>query len=61
MKQEANLRSAKSVRKNLAFFIRNINAKGIQNNNLNIRCRRAVCQNCANHHGPVLGEGGYSK
>ncbi|CAD8135017.1 unnamed protein product [Paramecium pentaurelia] len=25
------------------------------------RCRRAVCQNCANHHGPVLGDAGYSK
>ncbi|CAD8061741.1 unnamed protein product [Paramecium sonneborni] len=25
------------------------------------RCRRAVCQNCANHHGPVLTEQGFSK
>ncbi|CAD8132606.1 unnamed protein product [Paramecium octaurelia] len=25
------------------------------------RCRRAVCQNCANHHGPVLGDAGFSK
>ncbi|CAD8138739.1 unnamed protein product [Paramecium octaurelia] len=25
------------------------------------RCRRAVCQTCANFHGPVLGDAGYSK
>ncbi|CAD8044443.1 unnamed protein product [Paramecium primaurelia] len=25
------------------------------------RCRRAVCQNCATHHGPVLGDAGFSK
>ncbi|CAD8053752.1 unnamed protein product [Paramecium sonneborni] len=25
------------------------------------RCRRAVCQNCANHHGPVLTDTGFSK
>ncbi|CAK85512.1 unnamed protein product (macronuclear) [Paramecium tetraurelia] len=60
MRQEGGLKSVKYVKKSLPSFIRNINAKGSYYN-LNIRCRRAVCQNCANFHGPVLGDAGYSK